>query len=127
MQLASAPMFFLVLQGIFQTPLIFACAGFSAMSDPDNLEGSAFGVFFDVFCSSKMLAFHLPVSLGVSAILVASAYLEEFCWDFLVPCSLSTVAIIQSSCMGCFVTASDVPGSLFPDFCYHRLVTKKVP
>ena len=82
----------LVLQGLFQTPWIFACTELSAVYDLDNTEGSFLGISFDVFCLSELLAFHPPISLGVSVIVagifVVSACLAECYRDLLVYYSL---------------------------------------
>ena len=50
----------LVLKGVLQTPWIFACAVSSAVYDMDNLEKSTLEISFEVFYSSKLLAFHPP-------------------------------------------------------------------
>ena len=58
----------LVLQGLFQTPVY----------DLDNTKGSFLGISFDLFCLSELLAFHPPISLGVS-VLVAGIFVVSAC------------------------------------------------
>ena len=65
-------------KGVFQTPWIFSCAGFSAVSNFDSLKGSALGGSFDVFCPSELLVFYRPNSSEVSA-LVAGFFSLSTC------------------------------------------------
>ena len=57
-----------IFKSFIPTPWIFACAGFSAVSDLENIDGSALEGLFRVFCTSNLLAFHRLNSSGVSAL-----------------------------------------------------------
>ena len=120
----------LALQDIFQAPWIFACFVFSAVSYLDNLEESALGGSLEVFCLSELLAFHRPITSGISALVTGiffvSCCLSGFCRDILFPCYLFIAGILQSYPMDFLVTERNVSGILVPDFCYHCFVMKNI-
>ena len=101
----------LVLQGVFQTPWMFSCARFSAVSDLDNFEVSALEGSFGVFFSSELITFHRPISSGDSALVVGilplSAHLAIFSGSCMSLCSLFS-GILQCSWTDFFATARDV-------------------
>ena len=111
-----------------QTPWIFACTGFSAMSNLDGfeefLEGSFCVVpcellvtpteFLWVFCPCRRVLVYCPIVWrGYGGLLLFPMY-------------LFISGILRCSRKYCLATASDVPRSLVPAFCYYCLVMKKI-
>ena len=77
---------------------MFASAGFSSVSDPDNLLGSSPGGSLELFCLSKQIAFNCSIlsqlSAFVAGLLVVSDLLEGLYRYLIVLCSLSIAYII---------------------------------
>ena len=81
------------------------------------------------FVRSNILAFHCPISLGFSALVAGIFVVFRSSSGFNGLSILSFFRVLgyyPKFSDSYLETASNVPGSLVPAFCYSRLVTKKV-
>ena len=121
-RLASELWWCLFLQGVFQHFGYLLSLDSQPLSNMDSLKGSDIGGSIDLFYSSEILVFCRPNLWGLIVVRSSGGFFGIFLYLFF----LFSSGNLQIYRKYCLATASDVPGSLVPAFCYVRLVTKKL-